>query len=113
MSRKLSGTRLVITAPVCRYGRSLYSVNIQSPALAAQRSPHPHYCGLVQSGKRFLAEVPASWRDWAVMLRLVDFTVDRGAFDALTDEELLEALAHPLEGVREAAFLAIQRSRKR
>ena len=113
MSRRMSGTRLVITAPQCRYGQAIYSVNIQSAALAAQGRPHPNYWGLVKSGRRFLAHVPASWRDYAVMLRLLNFTLDRGAFDALTDEELTEALRHELSDVREAAFLAIQRPRTR
>jgi hypothetical protein len=108
VSRRLSGTTLVITAPRCRFGTVTYSLRLWSPGLFVQPLTSPRQFGLLPSGKRFTAEVPKSWPDWSLTLHLLDLKPDPRAFRALSPSELADALAHPLPAVREAALLALQ-----
>ena len=113
VSRRLNETFITLTAPKCRYGPVMYQASVCCADYQSQRIRHPYVFASARGGSRITLQVPASWPDWSVILYLRSFMLDPRAFDRLSDDELLDALSHELSDVREAAFLALQRPRKR
>ena len=95
---------LEIWAPRCRYGYATYDVACQ---LAGESMLTSCYLKIVGGTSRAVRARRRRKR-WPVryVLRLLSLAVAPGALDYLGQAEMVEALAHPLRSVREAAILS-------
>lgn len=111
VSRRLNETRVSFKVPQCRYGCATYRAEARVPEYDRQGRRYACTIRTCHSGEDVTMEVSSSRPDCKIVLVLTGFILDRGAFDGFTDDELIDALSHEVEEVREAAFLALSRRR--
>jgi len=109
VSRRLNETRVSFKVPQCRYGCATYRAEARVPEY--DRLGRRYACTIrtCHSGEDVTLEVSSSRPDCKIVLVLTGFILDGGAFDGFTDDELIDALSHEVEDVREAAVLALSR----
>ena len=84
-------------------------MRLWSPSHRRTRHQYVEISSTLRSGRQTVHTVPDDWDDVEVELDLVQIYVTPGALSALTAQELIDALSHPLEFVREAAMCAVHR----
>ncbi len=113
LTRRMAGTSVLVRAPRCCVGSAEYGVRLWSPGQRRTRWQYVEMTSTMRSGGQIVRPIPYDWDDVEVLLDLVNLHVRHGAFSTLTTDALVDALAHPLEAVREAAMCAAHRVRSK
>ena len=111
VSRRMAGASVLVRAPHCSVGSAGYTMRLWSPSHRRTRHQYVEISSTLRSGRQIVQLVPDDWNDIAIVLDLVQLHVAPGALWALTADQLIDALSHPLEVVREAAMCAVHRVR--
>ena len=102
---------MLVRAPHCSVGSAGYAMRLWSPSHRRTRHQYVEISSTLRSGRQIVQPVPDDWDDIEIVLDLVQLFVAPGAISALTADELIGALSHPLGVVREAAMCAVHRVR--
>lgn len=96
-----------VLAPTCRYGIATYGVYFYHEGTLAGSTERLNWREAgrtVQSGASLQVRIPDGWEGAEIRLWLQGMSVFPGALIDATPEELVDALAHPFQSVRERAL---------